>query len=65
MGEDIEDFEHAHMDFLKLYADFENGIPVHYTLARVVSCVSPGKFHECFINWMKEWHSIDERFHRY
>ncbi|WP_413477380.1 ISAs1 family transposase [Serratia proteamaculans] len=58
--EDIEDFGHVHIDFLKLYGDFENGIPVHDTIARVVSCVSPKKFHECFINWMKECHAIDE-----
>ncbi|MGC6031702.1 ISAs1 family transposase [Enterobacter kobei] len=58
--EDIEDFGNVHLDFLKLYGDFENGIPVHDTIARVVSCVSPGKFHECFINWMNECHSMDE-----
>ena len=48
--EDIEDFGETHLDFLKQYGDFENGIPVHDTIARVVSCISPAKFHECFIN---------------
>ncbi|SJJ06787.1 receptor [Shigella sonnei] len=43
--------------FLKQYGDFENGIPVHDTIARVVSCISPAKFHECFINWMRDCHS--------
>ncbi len=45
--EDIEDFGETHLDFLKQYGDFENGIPVHDTIARVVSCISPAKFHEC------------------
>ncbi|MGC6600010.1 transposase family protein, partial [Escherichia coli] len=36
--EDIEDFGETHPDFLKQYGDFENGIPVHDTIARVVSC---------------------------
>ncbi|GDT39989.1 transposase [Escherichia coli] len=36
--EDIEDFGETHLDFLKQYGDFENGIPVHDTIARVVSC---------------------------
>jgi len=45
---------------LKLYGDFENGIPVHDTIAWVISCVNPKKFHECFINGMKECHSIDD-----
>ncbi len=42
--EDIEDFGETHLDFLKQYGDFENGIPVHDTIARVVSCISPAKF---------------------
>ncbi|EHX82275.1 H repeat-associated yhhI domain protein [Escherichia coli DEC14A] len=46
--EDIEDFGETHLDF-EAYGDFENGIPVHDTIARVVSCISPAKFHECFI----------------
>ncbi|WP_172831333.1 transposase family protein, partial [Escherichia coli] len=29
--EDIEDFGETHLDFLKQYGDFENGIPVHDT----------------------------------
>ena len=48
-------------DFLKQYGDFENGIPVHDTIARVVSCISPAKFHECFINWMRDCHSSDDK----
>ncbi len=39
----------------------ENGIPVHDTIARVVSCISPAKFHECFINWMRDCHSSDDK----
>ncbi|UES02972.1 ISAs1 family transposase [Escherichia coli] len=29
--------------------------------ARVVSCISPEKFHECFINWMLDCHSSDDK----
>ena len=59
--EDIEDFGETHLDFLKQYGDFENGIPVHDTIARVISCISPAKFHECFINWMRDCHSSDDK----
>lgn len=59
--EDIEDFGASHLDFLKQYGDFENGIPVHDTIARVVSCINPAKFHECFINWMCDGHSSDDK----
>ncbi|MEL8399291.1 ISAs1 family transposase, partial [Escherichia coli] len=58
---DIEGFGETHLDFLKQYGDFENGIPVHDTIARVVSCISPAKFHECFINWMRDCHSSDDK----
>ncbi len=59
--EDIEDFGETHPDFLKQYGDFENGIPVHDTIARVVSCICPAKFHESFINWMLDYHSSDDK----
>ena len=57
--EDIEDFGKAHLDFLKQYGDFEHGVPVHDTIARVVACINPKKFHECFINWMRDCHSSE------
>lgn len=58
--EDIEDFGNAHFDLLKQYSDFEYGIPVHDTIARVVACINSKKFHECFINWMRDCHSSDD-----
>lgn len=59
--EDIENFGETHPDFLKRYGDFENSIPVHDTIARVVSCISPAKFHECFINRMRDCHSLNDK----
>ncbi|HGU1509455.1 TPA: ISAs1 family transposase, partial [Escherichia coli] len=59
--EDLEDFGETHLDFLNQYGDIENGIPVNDTIARVVSCISPAKFHECFINWMRDCHSSDNK----
>lgn len=58
--EDIEDFGETHLDFLKFYGYFEYGIPVHDTIARVVSCISPEKSHELFISWMRDCHSSDD-----
>ena len=58
--ESIEDFSHVHLEFLKLYGDFENSIPVHDAIAKVVSNISPDKYHGCFINWIKESHAVDE-----
>ncbi len=34
--EDIEDFGETHLDFLKQYGDFENGIPVHLKTSKAV-----------------------------
>lgn len=57
---DIEDFGETQLDFMKQYGDFEHGIPVHDTIARVVSCISPNKFHEYFINWMRDCHTSED-----
>ncbi|WP_409039528.1 hypothetical protein [Klebsiella sp. BIGb0407] len=43
----MEDFGRVHLDFLKFYGDFENGIPVHDMIVRVVSNISSNKFHVC------------------
>ncbi len=59
--EDIEDFGETHLDFLKQYGDFENDIPVHDTIARVVSCISSAEFHECFINGMRDYHLSNDK----
>ncbi len=47
--EDIEDFGETHLDFLKQYGDFENGIPVHDTIARVVSVSVLQNFTNCLL----------------
>ncbi len=58
--EDIDDFEETHLDFYKQYGNFDNGIPVHDTIARVVSCISLAKFSECFMNWIRDCHSLND-----
>ncbi|GAB0949678.1 hypothetical protein BT08F34_20360 [Escherichia coli] len=60
--EDIENLGETHLDFVKRYGYFDNDIPVHDTIARVVSCISPAKFHECFINWMRNYYPSDDKY---
>jgi predicted transposase YbfD/YdcC len=55
--EEIEDFGHDKLEWLKQYGDFENGVPVHDTIARVVSMINPKQFQTCFIAWMKDCHT--------
>ena len=50
--EDIEEFGNERLDWLKQYGDFENGIPVHDTIARVISQINPKQFQKSFICWM-------------
>lgn len=52
--EDIEDFGHCHLKLLKKYGDYSNGIPVHDTIARIISKIAPDKLQTAFIEWMKE-----------
>ncbi len=52
--EDIEDFGHCHVDLLRKYGDFSQGIPVHDTIARLISRIAPEQLQQAFIDWMKE-----------
>lgn len=54
--EEIEDFGIDHLDWLKKYGDFHHGIPVHDTIARVISQINPKQFQRCFIDWMASCH---------
>lgn len=50
--EAIEEVGKNKLSLLKKYGDFHYGIPVHDTIARVISVIDPVLFQECFINWM-------------
>jgi len=52
--QDIEDFGHDALDWLRLHRPFENGIPVDDTIARVIRVISPKQFNQAFINWVNE-----------
>ncbi|EBJ1007966.1 transposase family protein [Salmonella enterica] len=47
--EDIQVLGETHIDFLKQHGDFEHGIPVHDTIARAISCISPDSFHDFLV----------------
>lgn len=57
----LETLYETHLDFLKQNSNFENGIPVHDIIARIVSCIRPAKIHESFINWMRDYHFSDDK----
>ncbi|OKP35191.1 ISAs1 family transposase, partial [Aeromonas allosaccharophila] len=50
--EDIEDFGQAHCRWLQDKGLFPNGLPVHDTIARVISRLAPDEFQACFLKWM-------------
>ena len=58
--EEIEDFGHDRLTWLQEYADFDNGIPSHDTLARVMSLINPQQFQRCFANWMQSCHKLTD-----
>ncbi len=51
--EDIEDFGHDRLDWLRKYTPLEQGIPRHDTIARVMSRIDMTQFQESFSSWMK------------
>jgi predicted transposase YbfD/YdcC len=58
--EDIEDFGHCHITLLKKYGDFSQGIPVHDTIARVISRVDPDALQHAFIQWMQQTEQLSD-----
>ncbi|WP_299022915.1 ISAs1 family transposase, partial [uncultured Photobacterium sp.] len=56
--EEIQDFGDDHLEWLRQYGDFENGIPVHDTIARVMGMISAKQLQKCFAAWMKSCHEV-------
>lgn len=56
--EDIEDFGEVHLDWFQQKGLFLDGLPVHDTIARIVSRLDPTQFQQCFIQWAQ---SVNER----
>jgi hypothetical protein len=54
--EDIEEFGKERLDWLRQYGDFEQGIPVHDTIARVISQINLKQFQKSFLHWMADCH---------
>lgn len=50
--EEIEDFGHARLTWLRRSFLFENGIPTHDTIARVLSRLEPDALQSSFISWI-------------
>lgn len=51
--EDIEDFGEVHIEWLQKKGLFPNGLPVHDTIARIVSRLNPFQFQQCFVRWVQ------------
>lgn len=58
--EEIEDFGHARLDWLRQYFPYTNGIPRHDTIARVLSRLDPKAFQASFMSWVQEASDLSE-----
>jgi predicted transposase YbfD/YdcC len=58
--EDIEDFGDLHFDWFAAKGLFRNGLPVHDTIARVISRIDSERFQRCFIGWMQSVVELSE-----
>ena len=50
--EDIEQFGHIKLDWLRKYRPFEAGIPRHDTIARVICRLKPAEIEKAFQGWI-------------
>ncbi|MDL2267283.1 ISAs1 family transposase [Desulfovibrio sp. OttesenSCG-928-G15] len=52
--EDIEEFGHSKLEWLKRFIELPNGIPRHDTIARVMGRLEPNALQQCFFQWMSD-----------
>ena len=52
--DEIEQFGHSKIDWLKKHRPFDAGIPSHDTIARVISAIDPDVLAQSFIAWVNE-----------
>jgi hypothetical protein len=58
--EDIEDFGKARRTWLQGLGLFKEGLPVHDTIARLISRIAPSALQSTFIRWMQEMVKLRE-----
>ncbi len=51
--EEIEDFGHDKLDWLRQYLPFDQGIPSDDTISRIFQIIEPREFQKSFAKWMK------------
>ena len=51
--EEIEDFAHDKLAWLRKFIALSNGVPRHDTIARVISRIDMTQFQACFSQWMQ------------
>lgn len=51
--EEVVDFGQEKLEWLRKYLPYENGIPSHDTLNRVISLLNGRAFEACFIDWVE------------
>ena len=52
--DEIEEFGKLKSDWLKTHRPFDNGIPSHDTLSRVIALIDPNVLASSFVNWVNE-----------
>lgn len=48
----IEVFARIKSRWLSQFINLNNGIPTHYTIARVIALIDPGEFEKCLMSWI-------------
>jgi len=59
--DDIEDFGHAKLGWLRTFLSLPNGIPSHDTFRRVFERLDPEEFQRCFLGWIEALHEATGR----
>lgn len=58
---DIEEFGHAHLDWLRRFIPLTNGIPSHDTISRLFMLIKPQAFQRAFLSWIETFHIKEDQ----
>jgi len=59
--QEIEIFAREREDWFRKYLELPNGVPTHQTFERVFQWLDPKQFEKCFIRWVQDIVSLEER----
>ena len=56
--DDVELFAQCEVQWFRRFLELPNGVPSSDTFARVFARIDPGRFRDCFVEWVRSVHRM-------